>query len=83
MPRKNRTVNREQIGKVMKMMRESKQMSQSQVSKDLGISIKHYNEMENGKSGDMDMLFKALSYYGCSISIKTPAISMNINLENS
>lgn len=71
---------REKIGELFKMLRKSKNMTQTEVSEELKCSLKHYNELELGKGGSFDFVMSVLTYYGCHIEIKTPPRPLKFNI---
>jgi two-component system, response regulator PdtaR len=57
-----------ELGKILKILRKDKGLSQVEFSKELGINYRHYQDLEGGKSNlKMETLFNLAKFYNLSV----------------
>ena len=57
-----------ELGKILKVLRKDKKLSQVEFAKELGINYRHYQDLEGGKSNlKMETLFNLAKFYNLSV----------------
>ncbi|MBT7609950.1 MAG: response regulator [Bacteriovoracaceae bacterium] len=57
-----------ELGRILKVLRKDKGLSQVEFSKELGINYRHYQDLEGGKSNlKMETLFNLAKFYNLSV----------------